>query len=142
MKKRKFDEGGSIDTTPNEPTGRGSLGFYPMPMPTMDPAFTGDNTARGGLNQINQGASTVSGALDVAQNALGGAGGGGGGGSDFAGGYLMDKLKGLGFGGGSSGVTMKKGGKVKGYAKGGSIKSASSRGDGIAQRGKTRGKMY
>ena len=31
---------------------------------------------------------------------------------------------------------------VKGYKKGGAVKSASSRADGIAQRGKTRGKMY
>ena len=30
---------------------------------------------------------------------------------------------------------------VKGYKKGGSVKSASSRADGIAQRGKTRGKI-
>lgn len=37
------------------------------------------------------------------------------------------------------GAAMKRGGKVKGYASGGSI---SSRADGIAQRGKTRGKMY
>ncbi|CAB4123760.1 hypothetical protein UFOVP48_77 [uncultured Caudovirales phage] len=37
--------------------------------------------------------------------------------------------------------TLKTGGKVKGYAKGGSISSASSRADGIAQRGKTRGVM-
>ena len=35
---------------------------------------------------------------------------------------------------------MKKGGTVKGYASGGSV-SASSRGDGIAQRGKTKGRM-
>ena len=34
---------------------------------------------------------------------------------------------------------MKKGGKVKAYAKGGSVSSASKRADGIAQRGKTRG---
>jgi hypothetical protein len=32
--------------------------------------------------------------------------------------------------------------KEKKYAKGGSVSSASSRGDGIAQRGKTRGKIY
>jgi hypothetical protein len=37
---------------------------------------------------------------------------------------------------------MKKGGQVKKYAKGGSVSSASSRGDGIAMRGKTRGKIY
>jgi hypothetical protein len=35
---------------------------------------------------------------------------------------------------------MKKGGSIKAYASGGSI-SASSRGDGCAQRGKTRGMM-
>jgi len=38
--------------------------------------------------------------------------------------------------------TLKTGGKVKGYAKGGSVSSASSRADGIAQRGKTRGTMF
>jgi hypothetical protein len=36
---------------------------------------------------------------------------------------------------------MKKGGKVKKYASGGSVSSASKRADGIAQRGKTRGRM-
>lgn len=41
------------------------------------------------------------------------------------------------------GAFMKKGGAVKSkaYAKGGSVSSASKRGDGIAQRGKTKGKM-
>jgi hypothetical protein len=32
--------------------------------------------------------------------------------------------------------------KSEGMKKGGKVKSASARGDGIAQRGKTRGKMY
>lgn len=36
----------------------------------------------------------------------------------------------------------RKGGKVKKYASGGSASSASKRADGIAQRGKTKGKMY
>lgn len=36
---------------------------------------------------------------------------------------------------------MKKGGKVKKYASGGSVSSASRRADGIAQRGKTRGRI-
>lgn len=36
---------------------------------------------------------------------------------------------------------MKKGGKVKKKAKGGSVSSASKRADGCAQRGKTRGRM-
>jgi len=42
--------------------------------------------------------------------------------------------------GGDKFTMMKRGGSAKGYASGGSV-SASSRGDGIAQRGKTRGKM-
>ena len=37
---------------------------------------------------------------------------------------------------------MKRGGKAKAFASGGSVSSASSRGDGIASRGKTRGKIY
>ena len=40
-----------------------------------------------------------------------------------------------------AGNAMKRGGKVKGYAKGGSVSSASSRADGIATKGKTRGTM-
>jgi len=36
---------------------------------------------------------------------------------------------------------MKKGGKVKKYAAGGMIGSASKRADGIAMKGKTKGKM-
>jgi hypothetical protein len=36
---------------------------------------------------------------------------------------------------------MKKGGKTKSYAKGGSVSSASARADGCAQRGKTKGRM-
>ena len=38
-------------------------------------------------------------------------------------------------------VGAKKGGRVKKYAAGGSVSSASKRADGCAQRGKTRGKM-
>jgi hypothetical protein len=38
-------------------------------------------------------------------------------------------------------IGYKRGGKVRGYASGGSVSSASSRGDGIASRGKTRGKI-
>jgi hypothetical protein len=37
---------------------------------------------------------------------------------------------------------MRKGGAVKGYASGGTVSSASKRADGIATKGKTRGKMY
>ena len=42
----------------------------------------------------------------------------------------------------TSDMTYKRGGKVKKMASGGMTSKASSRGDGIAQRGKTRGKMY
>ena len=47
---------------------------------------------------------------------------------------VRDKL------GGDKFTVMKRGGSVQGYASGGAV-SASRRGDGIAQRGKTRGKM-
>jgi hypothetical protein len=36
---------------------------------------------------------------------------------------------------------MRKGGAVKGYASGGTVSSASKRADGIATKGKTRGKI-
>jgi len=39
------------------------------------------------------------------------------------------------------GLGMKKGGKVKKMKKGGTVSSASKRADGIAQRGKTKGRM-
>ena len=39
-------------------------------------------------------------------------------------------------------IGYKRGGAVKGYASGGSVSSASRRADGIATKGKTRGKMY
>jgi len=44
-------------------------------------------------------------------------------------------------GGDDFSLPLKKGGKVRGYASGGSVSSASRRGDGIATKGKTRGKM-
>ena len=47
--------------------------------------------------------------------------------------YQYDKL--------SKQLGSAKGGKVQAYAKGGMVSSASSRGDGIAQRGKTKGRM-
>ena len=60
---------------------------------------------------------------------------------------IADRLKARGIdvpglvGGRLSSEDMKKGGKVKAYAKGGSVSSASKRADGCAQRGKTRGKV-
>ena len=40
-----------------------------------------------------------------------------------------------------AGATMRKGGKVKKMAKGGSVSSASKRGDGCATKGKTKGRF-
>jgi len=45
-------------------------------------------------------------------------------------------------GGDDFSLGMKRGGKVRGYASGGSVSSASNRADGIATKGKTRGKIY
>jgi len=45
-------------------------------------------------------------------------------------------------GGDDFSLGMKRGGAVKGYASGGSVSSASNRADGIATKGKTRGKIY
>jgi hypothetical protein len=47
-----------------------------------------------------------------------------------------------GLGGDEFSLPLKKGGKVKGYANGGSVGSASRRADGIATKGKTKCKMY
>lgn len=129
MKKHKFAMGG--DVPPYEP----DPGF---PMPPQDPGFPapitpppgrrsrnmggGDNTAYGGLAQVGAGAKTVGSALDDISDRLGGG------------------MKGIA-GAPSPGMTMKKGGKVKGYAKGGVVGSASKRADGVAQRGKTRGRF-
>ena len=129
MKKRKFAEGGYFDISggvvepfPDIPSDTPGTTF-PMPVfPTPRPGGQGGGTARGGLDMVGQGAKTVSGALDDIQAKIGGGGG---------------------FGGNmpSPGMTMKKGGAVKGYAKGGMVGKASKRADGIAQRGKTRGKF-
>jgi hypothetical protein len=112
-KPKKFADGGAIPGL--EVPGLGQpIGGMPTP---GDGGGGGDGgSAFGGLGMVNSGAQTIGSALSAAQNNIGGGGGGTGG--------------------------MKRGGKVKskGYASGGSVGSASKRGDGIAQRGKTRGK--
>lgn len=132
MKKRKFAQGGDIPGMPDErDPGYPSPPMEPrFPSPMTPPASRpiGNNTARGGLEQVGVGAKTVGSALDDIQSRIGGGGGGFGGG-------------GFGGSGTSSGMTMKRGGAVKGYAKGGMVGSASKRGDGIAQRGKTKGRV-
>ena len=130
MTKRKFAQGGETSLTMSPIPGDSVLPYpdYPEPFPGVAPPAsrpTGNNTARGGLEQVGVGAKTVGNALDDIQSRIGGGGFGGG------------------FGGGatSPGMTMKRGGAVKGYAKGGMVGSASKRGDGIAQRGKTKGRF-
>lgn len=130
MKTRKFALGGNVldypkDNMPDFPT---MPIEPPMPNPIPPPPGKGrggfgGNTAYGGLEQVGAGAKTVGSALDDISNRLG---------------------KGTSSGSGiSPGMTpmMKKGGKVKGYAQGGSVGSASKRADGCAQRGKTKGRM-
>jgi hypothetical protein len=55
--------------------------------------------------------------------------------------YLTDKGSSTMMRRDSDAFNMKRGGKVKKYSSGGSTSSASKRADGIAQRGKTRGKF-
>jgi hypothetical protein len=91
-----------------------------------------------GLGQVNQGSQTVGTALGRAQQANQASSEAiGGGGKSGGFGPAIQAFSGA----------MKKGGKVKAYAKGGMVSgkskasSASSRGDGIAQRGKTKGRF-
>jgi hypothetical protein len=125
MKKRKFAEGGYSGSIPP-----GFLEPFPMPFPmpspspggSTAPSSSGGGTARDGLSTVREGAQVVGGALDDIQSRIGGGGG-------------------LGSMARSTGMTMKKGGAVKGYAKGGMVGSASKRADGCAQRGKTKGRI-
>ena len=117
-----FDVGSTGPTMPRPP--------FPMPRPG------GGGSAMEGLGQVDQGGRVIGTALGRAQQAnqasseaIGGGGRlGGMGGINTA---SADPIR---------SALMKKGGKVKAYAKGGSV-SASSRGDGIAQRGKTKGRF-
>jgi hypothetical protein len=155
MKKRKFAAGGAATPAvgPAAQTAQSVAMTPPFAPGGSLPGNPGGigSSAYSGLSQINQGASQVGNALQgatmslgQAANAIGGGGGssggiGGGGNVDIEAlkqSYLNQKNAPK-----SPGMTMKKGGKVKGYAKGGSVASASKRGDGIAQRGKTRGRM-
>jgi hypothetical protein len=90
-------------------------------------------SATDGLGQINKGSQTVGTALQRAQQATKAS-------SEAIGGGGKPNVLGPAFNDMRS-TAMKKGGKVEAYAKGSSVSSASSRGDGIAQRGKTRGRM-
>jgi len=121
--------------------------FQPIGSTGFGGGIGGGKSAVDGIGQINQGTSTVENAVNVAQKAnnasnealVGGGGNPMGGGMGLSGPIAVQQRAGP--------LQMKKGGKVKAYAKGGMISSkpkassASSRGDGIAQRGKTKGRF-
>ena len=90
--------------------------------------------AYGGLHSINQGEGQVSQSLDTISGALGD--------NDKPRPQEMTYQQQIAPAilRATNNSAMKKGGKVKAFKKGGSVKSSSSRGDGIAQRGFTRGK--
>ena len=117
--------------------------FQPIGSTGFGGNIGGGNSAVDGINQLQRGTSTVENAVNAAQKAnnqsneaLVGEHGKQGGGM----GVMRTNAQ-------TPTLAMKKGGKVKAYAKGGSvsskpkISSASSRGDGIAQRGKTKGRI-
>lgn len=130
-------------TEPTPPFDVGSTGpTMPMPPFPRTPRPGGGGSAMEGLGQVDQGGRVIGTALGRAQQAN------------------QASSEAIGGGGGFGGVrkfgsdprslahaVMKKGGKVKAHAKGGMVSgkpkasSASSRGDGIAQRGKTKGRF-
>jgi hypothetical protein len=104
---------------------------------------SGQGGAYGGLDQIGTGSQQIAQSLSGIQQNIGG-GGIGGGGPKFPiqqpigdENRFMDSMKQAQ----PSNLGMKKGGKVKAFAKGGVISSVSKRADGIAQKGKTRCKI-
>ena len=114
--------GGSAATRTSNPVDSGTGGDMPAGMtpnyfnsgltgPLGSVAKSGGGSAQDGLGQVSSGASTIANAIGQAQGALGG-------------------------GGGSMAIEGN-----KAFKKGGKVSSASRRGDGIAQRGKTRGRM-
>jgi hypothetical protein len=113
---------GAQEVNPFQPIGSSGFG-----------GSMGGGSATDGLGQIDKGSQTVGTALQRAQQANKAS-------SEAIGGGGKPNVLGPAFNDMRS-TAMKKGGKVKAYAKGGSVSSASSRGDGIAQRGKTRGRM-
>jgi len=124
---------------PSQPPQPAVNPFQPIGGGGFGGGFGGGKSAVDGIGQINQGTSTVENAVNTAQKAndasneaLVGGRGNQGGGMGLSGPIAVQR---------AGSLQMKKGGKVKAYAKGGSVSSASSRGDGIAQRGKTKGRM-
>jgi hypothetical protein len=90
--------------------------------------------AYGGLQSINQGEGQVSQSLDTISGALGDNN------KPIPTEMTYQQIPAPTVLGATNNSAMKKGGNVKAFKKGGSVRSSSSRGDGIAQRGFTRGK--
>ena len=136
--------------TPEDVMRASDARFYGKPQERAQPAVNpfqpiggiggggmGGGSATDGLGQIDKGSQTVGTALQRAQQATKASSEAiGGGGVGIAGNIGSGDVGGL-----KKALGMKKGGKVQAYAKGGSVSSASSRGDGCAQRGKTKGRF-
>lgn len=149
MKTKKYAAGGISNMSP---------GISPLaPLTESSVAMGGsDDSAAGGLGQVNAGSKTIGNAISSASKALTGGGGLGGGFSDGLGGGVplggvrpfkptVDGRPPPNYGTTNT-DTFKKGGavkpKAKKYASGGSVKSsASRRADGCAVKGKTKGRM-
>jgi len=98
--------------------------------------FTGDGGATGGLNTVMEGAGQLKSSLGQIGQGLNGGGGG-----DMP--QYMDQMSKLGLSGQGGGQQPDAAQAMQGlgFKKGGSVSSASRRGDGIATKGKTRGRM-
>ena len=119
MKKRKFADGGAIGD-PNSPG-------ITVPGPSNTSPTSSNGTAFGGLKDIMGGAQQVSGALQNTLSSLGGSGGG------------NVTTSPPSYSQGSAGAALNQLGVTR--MKSGGMVSASNRADGVAQRGKTRGRM-
>jgi hypothetical protein len=145
MKKRRFADGGDVDSPVKSlipELGFDVRDFFPKGPGgvNIDGTGSGGGSAQDGLNTINSGSQQVgmalgnaSSALSSAQNAIGGGGGG------LSGGKVPGVTIGDDLNYGPSNQDMSAGGAMKqlGFKKGGSV---PRRIDGIAQRGKTRGR--
>jgi len=117
-KVKRFAEGGITgpDQLPIMPSLAKSINTLPFNKTEVSPAPSGGN-AMESLNQIMTGSQGVSRALQSIQGAIGGN-------SPVSGYTEPDFVY-----------------HTQNFKKGGKVKSASSRGDGIAKRGKTKGRM-
>ena len=120
-KTKKFNVGGMLGSSESTTSLPQSL------QPFMDSTVSsgsGGSSANAGLGQLASGAETINKAIQSASNALTGS-------------AVQGSLDGISS---QHSAPYKKGGILKKYAKGGAV-SASKRGDGIAQRGKTKGRI-